>query len=223
MGHEQNGAAAAAEFGKLVQTLVGKCLVTDREHFVDEQNIGIHIDRDRKTKAHVHAGRVRFHRRVDKFVELGKPHDVVEAIGNLATTEAQHQAVDVHVLATGDLRMKSRAQLDERRHATLDTNVPGRWFAYPRNQLEHRALAGSVTPNDAKRSPLWHVEGNSFERLENRVRTQIFQHAAREQRAFERRKLLPTTVAAIDLVDILDLNRVHTSSGSVSLRRSNTK
>src|SRR5262245_54234940 len=223
MRHEQNRSASAAEFRKLVETLVRECLITDREHFVDEQNIGVDIDRNRKTKAHVHAGRVRLHRRVDKFVELGKPDNVVEAIGDLATTQAEHQSVDVYILATGDFRMKSGAQLDERRHAPLNAYAPRRWFAYPGNQLEHRALAGAVSPDDAECRALWHVEGNALERLEDRVGTQISQHTPREQRAFQRRKLLAATVATIDLVHVTDLDRVHTSSGSVSLRRSNTK
>ena len=119
--------------------------------------------------------------------------------------------------------MKSRTQLDERRHAPLNANAARRWFAYPRNQLEHRALARAVSPDDAESLALCHVEGNTFERLEDRVRTQISQHTPREQRAFQRRKLFAATVATIDLVHVTDLDRVHTSSGSVSLRRSNTK
>jgi len=105
--HKEDGAAAAAKFRKLVETLVRERLVAHRKHFVDEQDIGIDVDRHCKTEAHVHAGRVGLHRRVDKFVELRKPDDLVESIGDLATTEAQHQSIDVDVLATRYLRVKS--------------------------------------------------------------------------------------------------------------------
>src|SRR5580765_4578699 len=131
MGHQQNGAAATAEFGELIETFVRERFVPDGKHFVHEQNIWVDIDRDRKSETHVHAGRVGLHRRVDEFIELCKPDDLVEAAGDFAAAETEHQSIDVYVLAAGDLRMKSRAELDERRHTSVDANRSRCWLADP--------------------------------------------------------------------------------------------
>src|SRR5262245_52876674 len=238
VSHKEDGAAPSAEFSKLVETFVRERLVAHRKHFVDEQDIGIDIDRHRKTEAHVHAGRVGLHRRVDTFVELREPDDLVEPIGDLAATESEHQSIDVDVLPTRYFRMKSGAQLDERRDASLNANAPRGRFADPRNQFEHGALAGSVPADDAKGLSLCDIEGDTFERLKDRVGAQVFEHAARKEGTLQGRELFATAVPAVDLVNVTDLDGrlgavlspatgplpfVHTSSGRVSLRRSNTK
>ncbi len=124
--HEQDRLAAAAELGKLVEALVGEALVADCEHFVDQQHVGIDVDRDRKPEAHVHPRGVGLHRRVDEFLQLGEVDDLVEPLLDLASGEAEHDAVDEDVLASRDLGVKAGAQLDERGDAALDAR-PCRW------------------------------------------------------------------------------------------------
>ena len=68
------------ELGELVEALVREALVADGEHLVDEQHVGIDVDRDGEPEPHVHAGRVRLHRRVDEVLELGELDDLVEAL-----------------------------------------------------------------------------------------------------------------------------------------------
>ena len=65
---------------ELVEALVREALVADRQHFVDEQHVGIDVDRDGEPEAHVHAGRVGLHRRVDEVAQLGELDDLVEAL-----------------------------------------------------------------------------------------------------------------------------------------------
>ena len=151
------------------------------------------------------------------------------------STQAEHQAVDVDVLPPGDLGVEAGAELDERRYPPVDTHRARRGLSDARDQFQHRALAGSVAPDDAEGLSLLDVERHALQRLEHRVWTQIPQHAARQQRALQRRKLLPAAVAAVDLVNVAHLNRqlqpaarclllaAHTSSANVSRRRSNTK
>ena len=56
MGHEQDRLAAAAELGKFVEALVGETFVADGQHLVDEQDVGIHVNRHREPEPHVHPG-----------------------------------------------------------------------------------------------------------------------------------------------------------------------
>ena len=54
MGYQQNRLAPAANFSELVETLVGEAFVTDRQNFVDEEDVGIDVNRDGKAEPHVH-------------------------------------------------------------------------------------------------------------------------------------------------------------------------
>ena len=64
-------------------------------------------------------GRVGLDRRVDELLHLGELDDLVEAPRDLALGEPEHDAVDEDVLAPGDLRMESGAELDQRRDAPV--------------------------------------------------------------------------------------------------------
>ena len=57
-----------------------EAFVADGEHLVDQQHVGIDVDRDGEAEAHVHAGRVGLHRRVDELPQLGELDDLVEAL-----------------------------------------------------------------------------------------------------------------------------------------------
>ena len=119
MRHEQDRLPAALELGELVEALVGEALVAHRQHLVDEQHVRVDMDRDREAEAHVHAGRVGLDGRVDELADLGELDDLVEALGDLPLRQAEHDAVDEDVLAPGDLRVESGAELDERRDAPV--------------------------------------------------------------------------------------------------------
>ena len=78
--HQQNRLSAASELGELVEALVREPLVADGEHLVDEQHVGLDVNRHGEAETHVHAGRIRLDRRVDELPELREVDDVVEAI-----------------------------------------------------------------------------------------------------------------------------------------------
>jgi hypothetical protein len=69
------------------------------------------------------------------------------------------------------------------------------------------------------------VERHVAERLERLVGLEVGDEAPREDRALERRELPAVAVAAVDLADVADLDRVRhqTSSANESRRRSKRK
>ena len=124
-----------------------EALVADREHFVDEQHVGIDVNRDGESEPHVHAGRVGLHRRVDELLQLGELDDLVEALLNLALRQAEHDAVDEDVLAAGDLRMEPGAELDERRDpAAAPRRCPLVGFVMPATSLSAVLLPDPLRP-----------------------------------------------------------------------------
>jgi hypothetical protein len=52
---QENRLTATPELAELVEALVREAFVADRQHFVDEEDIGIDVDGDGEAEAHVHA------------------------------------------------------------------------------------------------------------------------------------------------------------------------
>src|SRR5438552_17286702 len=98
--------------------------------------------------------------------------------------------------------METGAKLDQRRDASVDANGSGGRLADAGDQLQHRALAGSIAADDAEGLSLGDVEGHALQRFEHRIRTKIAQHAPGQQRARPRSKVLPSAIAALDLVNV---------------------
>src|SRR5436309_950571 len=53
--HSQDGLAAPAELAELIEALVRESLVSDGKHLVDEQHVGVDVNRHGEAEAHVHA------------------------------------------------------------------------------------------------------------------------------------------------------------------------
>ena len=156
--HQQHGLAATPELGELVQALVREALVADRQHLVDEEHIGLDVNRHREPQAHIHAGRVRLDGGVDEFPELREVDDVVEAIVNLTLRQAQHDPVDEDVLAPGDFGMESGAELDQRGNPPVNPHAARRRLRDACHQLERRALPRAVPSDDRERRAFGHAE-----------------------------------------------------------------
>src|SRR4029079_5434248 len=119
------------------------------EDLVDQQDVGVDVNGDGEAEAHVHARRVRFHRRVDELAELGEVDDLVEALLNLPLGQAEHDAVDEHVLAAGDLGVEAGAELDERRNSPGDADRSAGRLGDAGDELQRGALAGAVAAHYA--------------------------------------------------------------------------
>ena len=95
--HDHDRLAALLELGELLRALPLEALVADRQHLVDEEDVGIDVDCDREAQTHVHARRVVLDRRVDELGQAGEVHDFVEAVLELLLRHPEDRAVEVHV------------------------------------------------------------------------------------------------------------------------------
>ena len=119
----------APEVGELLHALLLELRVADREHLVDQQDVGVDVDRHREAEAHVHARRVVLHRLVDELLEPGEVDDLVEPRVDLPLATAEDRAVQVDVLAAGQLGVEARPQLEQRRDLSRrsgSSRCPGR-------------------------------------------------------------------------------------------------
>src|SRR5688500_5562144 len=111
--YEKNGAPATRDVAELADALVLEPGVTDREHLVDEQHVGFEMRGNRKRKPHVHATRVVFDRRVDECPYFGELDDLVEIPEDVEARHAEDGAVQKDVLASRQIRVKTRADFEQ--------------------------------------------------------------------------------------------------------------
>ena len=85
---------------------------------------------------------------------------------DLAALHAEDRAVEVDVLAAGELLVEARPDLEQAADAAADLGPPGRRRRDPREDLQKRRLAGAVASDDAEHLPLGHLERDVLERPE---------------------------------------------------------
>src|SRR5215211_5602581 len=100
--------------------------------------------RDREAEPHEHACRVRPHGQVDETLQLGERDDLVYPLADVATAEAVDGAVEVDVLAAGEVGVKARADTEERADVARDRNGAARRAEDAGDQPQESRLAGPV-------------------------------------------------------------------------------
>src|SRR3981081_377527 len=103
---------------------------------------------DGEGQAHVHAARGTLHRRVDKPFDFGKGDNLVELAIDFSFVHAENRAVEIDVLAAGELGMKAGADFEQRADAPVNLRMAFRRFGYPRKNFQERALPCSVASDD---------------------------------------------------------------------------
>ena len=71
------------------------------------------MGRNREGQPHIHARGIVLDGSIDELVQLGERHDPVELAAYLPFLNPQDGAVQVNVLSTGQLGVKSRAHLQQ--------------------------------------------------------------------------------------------------------------
>jgi hypothetical protein len=94
-------------------TLSLKRHVADGQHFVNKQDLRFEVCRDCKRQARVHSCRISLHRGVQECADFGKRHDLIELALDLDLLHPKNGAIQKHVFAPGQLRMKARSNLQQ--------------------------------------------------------------------------------------------------------------
>ena len=166
VGDEHDRASFALELADPFEALALEGLVADREHLVDEQQLGLDVHRDRESEPHVHPRRVVLHLRVDELLELGEGDDLVETAFEVVLRHAEERAVEEDVLAAGEILLETRAQLEEGRDPLdpRDRARGGREDA--RDALQQRRLPRPVVAEEPDGRALGDVELDVAQRVE---------------------------------------------------------
>src|SRR5208337_2375537 len=89
-----------------------------------QQNLSIHMNRKREAKPREHSRRIRAHRRMNEVPDLREGGNRRQLTADLGSIEAVHRTVEIDVLDAGQLWMKTRGKLDQRRDSALHSHLP---------------------------------------------------------------------------------------------------
>ena len=74
--------------------------ISHRQDLIDQQNIRIHVDGNRKCQFHVHTGRVGTDGIVDIILQLGETHDLLHPLIDLFSGQSENSCVEIDILIT---------------------------------------------------------------------------------------------------------------------------
>ena len=103
---------------------------------------------------------------VDELSDLAEGDDVVEALLDLLLRHAEDRGIQVDVLATAELGVKTRTDLDEPRDPPLREHAPLVGLHDARHHLERRRLSGSVEAEHGDGLALADLEAHILESFE---------------------------------------------------------
>src|SRR5262245_42852206 len=144
MGNDDNGRASPPKLAKVLKAAPLELFVAHGDNLVDDQDLRIDVDRDRKPKTHIHAGRIMPNRRVNEVTDTREVDDLIEETIGLATRQTENRCVQVDVLSAGQVRMEARSQLKKCRYVSVDRDLPRRRAIDASDDAKQRRLARAV-------------------------------------------------------------------------------
>src|ERR1700693_2439552 len=121
------------------------------------------MGRHREGEPHIHAGGKALDRRVEEFVDLGEGDDLVELAFDLGAGHAEDRAVEINILAPRELRVKAGADCEQACNTSAERDPPLRRLGDAGENLQKRALAGTVAADDAQYLAAFDLEADILE------------------------------------------------------------
>ena len=90
--------------------------VADREHLVDQHDVGVRLHHHRERQAHHHSRGVVLELEIDEVLAARRTRARRPAGAGLAPGQSHQDPVELAVLARGQLRVEAHPELDEGRH-----------------------------------------------------------------------------------------------------------
>ena len=138
--------------------LLLKGQVTHREDLVYEQDVRIHVCGDGEPEPGHHSGGVALDRGVQERFDAREVDDRVELGLDLLGPHSEDRAVEEDVLAAGQVRVKPRSHFDQAAQLAAHSDASTIGTHDAREQLEQRALSGTVRTDDPERLARFHLE-----------------------------------------------------------------
>ena len=138
-----------ADARHLAQALLLKCRRRrSRSTSSTSKDLGDKVGGDGEGEADVHPARIPLDGCVDERLDLGERDDLVEVPPDLRLLHAEDSAVEIDVLASGQLRVEAGSHLEQRADPTVDDGGALGRLGDAREDLEQRRLPRAVPADD---------------------------------------------------------------------------
>src|SRR5262245_54233476 len=107
MTDEQDSASGSSDIVHLAQTLPLESHISHSQHFIDQQNLRFQVSRYRKGQAYIHPTGVMLDWCIQKFIDLGKSHDLIQFTLDFGLFHTENGAIQVHILTSGQFWMET--------------------------------------------------------------------------------------------------------------------
>ena len=155
-----------AHLVNLAHAALAKIDVADRQRFIDQQDLGVHVDRDGERQPHRHAAGVGFHGLIDELADLGEFLDLRKLRVDLLAGEPQNRGVEVDVSRPVNSGLKPAPSSSSAATRPRTSNVAVGGMKNAGDDLQQRAFAGAVLADDAEGLAALDLEADIVERRE---------------------------------------------------------
>ena len=149
------------------------------------------------------------------MLELGEGHDLVEALADLGAAQAVDRPVQEDVLATREVGVEARAELEQRADPPADGDAAARRLDDPGDDAQQGRLAGAVAADEAHGLARRDRERHITQRLD----VVAAGAAPLDEEVLERASLSRVHVERPRDALRPDLSRFHAGAGSAAARR----
>src|SRR5687768_247588 len=145
---EHDRRAARLHLADAQEALMLEDGIANGKRFVHEEDVRIDVDRGGKRQPHEHPARIELDRLVDELADGGEALDLGQTAADFRDGQSDHRAEHLDVLAAGEFGVKTGAELQQRRDASSHGDPSARLPDDPRDDLQERALPGTVDADE---------------------------------------------------------------------------
>ncbi len=153
--HKDDRDATALHLKDFPHAALLEVVVADRQRFIDDEDVGIHMNCHCECQTDKHAAGVSLHGTVDEFADLGERFDRRNAHPSLRISETEDGSVEENVLSSCELGIETCPKLQQSGNPALHHNPAGTGAHHAGDNPEKRALAGAVFADDAEAASLF--------------------------------------------------------------------
>ena len=153
VGDEDDRSSLLGELADAFLAPLLERLVADREHFVDDQDVGFDGGGEGERQPGPHPRGVRLGRRIHEPLDPGELDDVVVPGADVLLRVSHEHAAQEDVLATGEVGMEPDPELEHRRDRAGDVHRAPVGCEHLVDDPQERRLARPVRADDAEARP----------------------------------------------------------------------
>ncbi len=107
--HQQHGDVLSSKLFELLHAPAGENRVADCQRLIDNQDLGVDVNRGGKCQADIHAAGIFFHRPIDELADFGESFDARKGLVQFFARQSQNLAIQINIFAPAEFGIEAGA------------------------------------------------------------------------------------------------------------------